>query len=898
MAKLKKSLKQEQRRSKHQVAKLTPAEIRSLNHSASVSKSGSIRSIDGQSIHRVASNTPPLTPDHLSSSQQAHAQRRRSSADLPTPPVSPDWERRGSNSSTRHIHAPRPISHTQAMQLANASSHARPPSATSYRGVATYRGPEITRTGSLTMLHTPSQQIVSNPLSQFSRPRQSTLTSSPQKTSPEQRFAEEDTVSPAVSKQRHQSLNATSKGPSRDHSPIRPSDSPVSMEDGKVPELVNAESATSGEVPVVHVTPEAKTDGKQDDASEKSKKQKLNWRKSFTGSERDPELAPLRKEHRRRSMISPKQGYCLHAVAYTDTKPRDPPQLRDTLKDELPSAKTAEYAKSDQKPGTVETEYEQHPAVRPLSIDGSRSIKSASDTSSSKKGKEREDVPGVENDSDSTSLSSSVPSYQRCSCCGRIAKPGGFETELSPVPENENAKTNTSFEAKRMSADARRRSGSVDQAPKKFVPIYPSDKQNQTKQARNERSKESIPSVVGSEPPARPIGVGVTKLGDVIGPSSTPLAIMPKSKEKPRFVRFASLHMKKEDMEEDVKQQQDSTRNFVEPHQLQRFGSLYGRNNAQQGQQQGQQEGQNKPALQQQSAYPPQQRSSYAHQTQRQRQSFSQSNGQHPLRSSISAYENDTLSTPIPNNYGQSPSNASVDAVEKPLGDSPSSSENRLPESPGDTISDNDGMAVDLSSFDGSFVQRSLSRSATVMRNASSAQTSNGLSSSNSTRSINEPNIGRAIAPPPGSTTASAPWPTSPNGKPNFSRPLTPQQPAKIDTSMSAKSYYNSSISSSPFTGATDPRSFSSPYGSTPTPIDTNIASASSTMAHKPGTIVKHLPSAHMSATSSPTSANSTGPLRLGDWVLPQSQRTTSASDGSKYSARDSMNSEQRGIAT
>ena len=310
MAKLKKSLNQEQRRSlrsQHIVAKLTPAEIRSLNHSASVSKSGSIRSADSQSIRRLASSTPPLTPEYLSSQQSQVIQTpRRSSRELPTPPISPDRERQGSNSGSPHIYAPKPISHAQAVHLANAHSHARPPSATSYRGVATYRASEITRTSSLT---TSSQQIVSNPLSQFSRPRQSTLTSSPQRAGSEQRGGEDSVVSPVAMQQRHQSLGSTNHAPSRDHSPIRPSDSPVSIEGGKTPELVNADRSGNEQVPIVHVTPSVKPDERYNAASEPPKKQKSNWRRTFTGgTDSEPEVAQLRKEHRRRTLMHPGQG--------------------------------------------------------------------------------------------------------------------------------------------------------------------------------------------------------------------------------------------------------------------------------------------------------------------------------------------------------------------------------------------------------------------------------------------------------------------------------------------------------------------------------------------------------------------------------------------------------------
>jgi len=873
MAKLKKSIAQERRRSfrsRSTVAKLTPAEIRTLNHSASVSKSGSVRSIDSQSIRRLPSSTPSLTPGYQSSSQQSHqTHAQRSSSDLSTPVVSPDRERQRSNSSTRHIYSPKPVSHVQAMQLANANSHTRPPSASSYRGIATYRGPEVTRTSSLTMLHTPSQQIVSNPLSQFSRPRQSTLISSSRKVSLEQRGTDDNAVNSVASSQRRQSLGATSRAPSRGHSPIRPSDSPVSMENdknSKDTELVNAEPSADKGAPVLHVTPQTtKSDENHDEASETSKKQKSIWRKSFGGStEPDSEIAPLRKEHRRRTLMLPGHGHCLHAVAYADTRPGEPPKLRETLKHELPSAKTAEYKKDDEKQPAEETEYDQHPAVRPLSINARRPSANASETSSSKKGKEREDASNPESEHDATSLSPSMPSYPRCSCCGRVARSGGIGSELSPVLENENPKKNLGSNTERTPPTAGRPSSSVSSQPK-FVPNTPTEEGNQKRQSRVETARETAPSVTASEPPARLKGVAVNQLGDVIGPSSMPLAIMPKSKEKSRLVRFASLHMRDEDKEE--QNQQESMPDPQPEPQMPRFASLYGlRNIAQQQEQQ----------RQQRNAYPTQQRPASMYQVQKQTQSSPSSNGRHPLRSALSAYDNGTPATPTTNIYTISSSNASQDVLEKPLGDSPSSSRSRRQESPERPISNNGEPIVDLSSFDGSFIHGSLSRSATIMGGTTTpprTNTSNGLHATNSTRSANEANIGRIMSPAPGPALDRVTWSTSPKGRTNFSRPLTPQS-GKINISIPWGHNATTATGASALSSAdgTPSRSLSYSIPNTPSAPDAEVGHATSATIHRPGTIVRLVPSYPVmpgTATSSPGH----GPMRLGDWVLPEHQK-------------------------
>lgn len=873
MVKLQKAIKHDQRRSlssKNKVAKLTPAEIRSLNHSVGLSKTGSVRSIDNHSLRRLASTTPPLTPDNHHSSRRSQSQRR-SSADLPTPPLSPDRERRGSASSARHIHAPKPLSHAQAVHLANAAGISRPSSQTSYRGVATYRGNEITRNNSLTMLQHPSQQIVSNPLSQFSRPRQSTMTSS---TSPSKPASEhhvgEDVASPINAKERTQSIGAIEQVVTRDHSPIRPSDSPVSIEDGEAPpRKLQKQPDPRQEIPIVQLTPKVDDAAKQDDKTEPSAKQKLNWRRTLTGSsEPDPDVARLRKEYKRRTLLSPKNGYCLHAIHYDDTKPGQAPQLRDSLRDELPSARTSVFKDDEAKQAALETEYGQHPAVRPLSHEAQRSVTDDSDSSppsSSKKGKEREVDIG---DSDTASLASSVPSYSRCSCCGRIQKPGGFESELSPVMENENLRTNFSFEVERMSPNRRQRSSSLNaDGQRKYVPIIPMEVGSETRQARIEPVRESQRPT--PEPQTAMIGVAVNKPGDIIGPSSTPLAIMPRRKIDPRVVRFASLHRTKEEKLEEEAQSipAEPVQNLAPPQTIHRFGSLYGIRNESEQQQQKQQQSNS------QSAYQSQQ----ARQQQR-------TNGHHPLRESYTAHQVVTLPQPAQQtDMYNSYSPIENYAVEKPLGDSPNAKRAVVPASPQSNFSSDDGEAmVDLSSFDGSFVNDSISRSATVLREMSPPNTAYGLSQSQSQPQLQD--LHKEQIHPTGFLPATQ---------------STSSLPTKIVTSVNT-SGENPSTRSYPATDAYYQTSYSPINRQQPPPLpqlETNMTnSATKTTVYKPSantTIVKLIPSDQLSSSANNSPITGKGPMRLGDWVLPESPTTPALS-----SRKESMQSEQlRGVA-
>lgn len=902
MAKLKKSLAQERRRSlvsKHKVAKLTPNEIRSLNQNTTVLNSGSIKSAHNPSSGRFAAGTPPLTPeDPPSSHQSSHLPKgKHSRSDLPTPPLSPDHEQRRSVSRTRHIHAPKPVSYAQAGHLASVTiNHSRPTSATSYRGVATYRGPEMTRSGSLTMLTTPSQQIVSNPLSQFSRPRQSTLISSPQKLVPDQHVG--DVVAgPVTMKPRHTALGAVSQGPSRDISPVRRSDSPVSLDDDKFPDQHAPEQLVAPEPSVVHVATKSQTENTtSEDTLEQSKKQKMNWRRTFTGTfDTEVKPKPLKKEYRRRTLMAPRNGYCLHAINYADVKAGDPPQLRNSLKNDLPSTKTAQYSKDDLKITTTSSEYEQHPSVRPLSMSIQRPNSAVSDSvlPANRKGKEREIGP-ESIDTDADSVTSSTPSYSRCSCCGRIQKPGGFESNLSPVLENENLRTNFSFEMERMAmTNKQRRSSSNSSNQRKYVPIIPMEVGNETRQARIELMKEATPSITSVErrsgSPLR--GVIINKPGDIIGPASRPLAIMPKAKEAPKFVRFASLHMRKEEKEDlESKLKQERTENLAPPAQSQRFGSLYRKRNT----------GQSDHPLA--SAFPARGHSESAYQAQSSRLSnFSQTNGYHPLRSSSSAYEDSVPTTPV---------REPVAAIEKPLGDSPTSSRNDIPSPITPSYSDSDpGPMVDLSSFDGSFVNKSLSRSATLIKDVSQTDTPNGI--------LDQPipNGGQNM-------TVVEPVPHLPTGI-----ELASQESAPSRVTMTASTtgdgqklpteYWSSGIESARTPTAADTEepsgaSVASNYRSTtyptteiyapkptaittpveqatkrrsfttddlPVPLNpqaTNFSTTTTTMTtvSQPTTVVRFLKPEPISLPESPISTTAKGQVRLGDWLLPENSRS------------------------
>ena len=678
----------------------------------------------------------------------------------------------------------------------------------------------MSRTGSLTMLQHPAQQIVSNPLSQFSRPRQSTLTTSPQRTNSDSQYSD-DTTGPIDERGRRQSLADHDLDPSRDTSHRRMSNSPVSMDDRQVQEVDKFAKKTSQEAPVSQPTSDSRPDDKRSQEVEPVAKQKTKWRKSVAesteGKEKE-EPVPLRKEHRRRTLLSPKTGYCLHAIKYDDTKPGAPPQLRNSLKTDLPSAKTSQFNVDESAQADAGTEYGQHPAVRPLSMEVDRADTNTL-PSSDRKGKEREVDTSQEVENDASSIASSVPSYSRCSCCGRVQKPGGFESELSPVLENENLRTNFNFEVENTSTNSARRSSSISSGPRRYVPIIPMEVGNETKQARIEPMAQPLPTNVDHVQQMK--GVAVNKPGDVIGPGSTPLAIMPRKPIDPRFSRFGSLHAKKELDKGDEASVRDSHSGQSTPAtSMTRFVSLYGIRDEAQQQAQAQ-------------VGPQASQSGSAYQTQQARH-YSMPTAHRPFRSSRLAYSNDSLPATDTEPSQQRYSQASQ-AVEKPLRDSPIPSRNLTPAAVSD---EDDGPAIDLSSFDGSFMFNNVPDSAVSSPTNSTPATSNGM------------NSGALVADVPKQL-------QQPHAAPQPSTDY--EHIANIGQAISDPAPHSASVTTN---GESRPGQ--------PAPIDTNISSRKAPAMHTPSTtVVRVLPPDPVSSSSSMNSSK--GPMRLGDWVLPAS---------------------------
>lgn len=545
MAKLQKSLKQRQRnsiRNKHHVAKLTPAEIRSLNNSAIASLASSQTSSKGtspNSSRRGTTTTPPASPDdgrpldHRNNSISRNSISRNSITNVPTPPHTPNGHRRPSSSSNHshhhghsHMHphghangiiyAPRPRGHVQAAFMASNGVSSRPSSSGSstYRGLPTYRGPEVTRTGSMNMLQRPSPTIVANPLSNFSRPRQSLFSSSPERCRHDAGDIPYERTN-SFQNSRANSMPNVSAPSSRPASPPRVSDSPVSMlvddtekfpafdpddphnqpkdlsEDeeiqsrASVQQLDEPSSHQPLERPASPVSKPRQVD--QPDSPKKDKGKRFTISTALFGGDKstssdNTDKAGKLKKTRRRTLSFTKGGEA-------GPTPSNPEVTASPVDGNAVDGATLEGG-----------DYGTHPAVRPLSV-----VIPSEDKG---KGKEIQ----------------SAPVYSRCACCGKIKKPPGFTNELSPVLENENLRTNFSFEIDRTTDSTGRRSSDASRG--KFTPIIPmAVSATETRQA-------SIEPYTSPTSPANSHKSSLT---------SSPRRSK-KHLDPPKFVRFASLH--------------------------------------------------------------------------------------------------------------------------------------------------------------------------------------------------------------------------------------------------------------------------------------------------------------------------------------------------------------------
>ena len=523
MAKLQKSVKQQQQRQSRPITrKLTPAEIRALNYEANRPKQPS-NTTKEKARHRT-NGAPEVRSD------KEQSRRLPRSATVPLPPTyrsSDEKDRRDSSSSRHYVHHAH-LGRSATAELSGPHGNSsRTSSVSSYRSgksLQTYRGHEMTQqTGGHSMLHRPKQEIVSNPLSMFSRPRQSQLhaVTSPDKFTRDymdmdpsqaqamldydsdeaeskdpQGFASNISESPTTTDATQhptaksyvdatRASNAAvspppSTRPSLPHSAsseltVNPARARKAEEDGSTSSQTLDQSKPNAEAD--HNPPEARrVAGLPDSAPTSNMQDVASSAVSPNGIETaavqpDPTATPTTKA------ASP-HGTTNHANPVEDKETPSPPEKKKRFsfhhvfdkKDKakldsnrqrrrtLPSSKSPEdlpklaVATSEASP-----EYKQpmeaseivpaHPAVRPLSPEPHASPATAVKPS---------DLTPITTNSDHT--------YGRCDCCGKVRKPN-YSSDLSPVLENENLRTNFSFEAERASHEGHRRYTSIIPMP-------------------------------------------------------------------------------------------------------------------------------------------------------------------------------------------------------------------------------------------------------------------------------------------------------------------------------------------------------------------------------------------------------------------------------------------------
>jgi hypothetical protein len=167
---------------KTKAVRLTPAEIRAQNN-GELSRSQSQLEKDPSRQLSEGHVTPPPSPTKEQSAYQTQLARSASQSQRPpTPPSSPRISHAKTTPTRQNgFPIPQPLvsQYRQSMPIeayrgivgTPAPTSSRTSSISSIRAPMKYRGHEITRTGSLSMFQAPQPDIVMNPLSNFSRPR-------------------------------------------------------------------------------------------------------------------------------------------------------------------------------------------------------------------------------------------------------------------------------------------------------------------------------------------------------------------------------------------------------------------------------------------------------------------------------------------------------------------------------------------------------------------------------------------------------------------------------------------------------------------------------------------------------------------------------------------------------
>ena len=327
---------------------------------------------------------------------------------------------------------------------------------------------------------------------------------------------------------RANSLPYVSAPSSRQPSPPRVTDSPVSM---MIDDTERFSAFDPADDP--HNQPKSESDGEGDRSEPRAIAIERKFQDVPAPVAKEPKEVPSPESPKKQK--DKQKRFTIHAALFGGEKTNPEVQenkLKKTRPQTLSLPKNELVAKVEEREPLVIEEtradagasgsddFPAHPGVRPLSIVIPGDFK----------GKDKEEHSGD-------------PVYGRCACCGKIKRPHGFNNELSPVLENENLRTNFSFEVDRTSGSSGRRSS--DASRHKFTPIIPMQVgENETRQARVAEYTRQSDKIPGPQEQVEQTDMEIASSSPVrqsLRQNASPIRLK-RNSAPPRFTRFASLH--------------------------------------------------------------------------------------------------------------------------------------------------------------------------------------------------------------------------------------------------------------------------------------------------------------------------------------------------------------------
>lgn len=427
------------------------------------------------------------------------------------------------------------------------------------------------------MLQRPAREIVTNPLSMYSRPRQSLLNSSSDRQRSDS-FSEMDPYQAQVmlGGEEDETKQSSSNG---EHTPQSVVDSPLPI-DGHQGELER--------FPAAEAPPAAEMEDTKPSANQQPSKYITALRSSQQQNAAmiAADTEPTRQASDSEKIVVPEQQPAKNKKRFSFHQVFDHKDKEAKVVKKKDRRRTVSFTKStkdaESSHGETANEYQENdgllhghssdsdgqdfptnPAVRPLSSEGPY----GSSDKDGRRSMSLDDISSIRNSSDSKGKSTQTgltpistqprPVYGRCACCGKLRRPAGFASELSPVFENENLRTNFSFEAERSKGPMHTRN-SADK--KRYTAIIPMEVRDESDETGSIRTVQA--SIAPYDPHVRSDSRMSGSQASVAMSGASGVENKKKrrseSSSDTRVVRFASLHAKKEETPSCEKLEDDS----------------------------------------------------------------------------------------------------------------------------------------------------------------------------------------------------------------------------------------------------------------------------------------------------------------------------------------------------